>query len=220
MSATNRSDVRRKDDHYVTPDWAVRRFLEAYTPPAGTWLDPCAANGELIVTARSAAAPLLIEQFVAVELRVEAAPHLAKVVPGAYVIGDFFTVSQGVGPQSFDFTLSNPPYSLAVPFLAECRRISKVVAFLLRIGFYCGGRGPLSREAKPGLFFLPNRPSFTGGGADASEYAWFVYGDPSVSGRHFCLPETPAQEITAWNKRARSIHAPQLPTLPPASAAA
>lgn len=203
MSATNRSDVRRKDDHYITPDWAVRRFLEAYAMPVGNWLDPCAANGELITVAKQL---VPASRFIGIELRPEAEGALSEVVPDNYMIGDFFEKSKTVADKVIDVVLTNPPYALAVEFLAECRRIAKVVAFLLRIGFYCGGRGPLSREARPGLFFLPNRPSFTGDGADASEYAWFVYGDPAVSGRHFCLPETPSTEISAWNKRARKIH--------------
>ena len=56
---------RRPDDHYVTPEWAIRRLLEAYVPPVLQTsadvnaspqarpmrvLDPCAARGELLVT--------------------------------------------------------------------------------------------------------------------------------------------------------------------------
>lgn len=202
MSATGRSDVRRKDDHYVTPDWAIRSFLAAYALPEGPWLDPCAANGELITVARSVVPSA---RFTAVELRPEAAPYLQQVAPGAHAIGDFLAMAPQIQSGIWSAVITNPPYSLAVPFLIECRRIAKVVAFLLRIGFYCGGRGPLSRESKPGLFFLPNRPSFTGDGADASEYAWFVYGDPEVLGTSLLFDGDAVRRDRAL-EQARSNH--------------
>lgn len=215
MSATNRGGERRLDDHYVTPDWAIKRFLEAYKPPAGTWLDPCAASGELIIQARALRPE---NQYLAMELRPDAEAALAAVVPGTYYMGDFLSVN--LSPKTVATVITNPPYSLALPFLNKCREVAYVTCFLLRIGFMCGGRGPYQANARPGLFFLPNRPSFTGDGADASEYAWYVYGDPNVAGRHFMLAETPSEEIRDWNRRARLIHQPQVEALPAAIPAA
>lgn len=211
MSSTGRSDVRRKDDHYVTPDWAVRRFLEAYNPPAGTWLDPGAANGELISVCRKLRPE---NKYLGLELRPEVEPLLKTVAIDGYQIGDFLTLASQIADKSVSSVVTNPPYSLAVPFLEQSLRIGKVVAFLLRVGFLCGGRHELTKRTRPGLFLLPNRPSFTGDGADSSEYAWFVYGDPAVAGRHFMLAETPSQEIKTWNAWARAIHLPRVSTLP------
>lgn len=48
MSATGRSDVRRADDFYETPEWCVRRLLEACGLPLGRWLEPAVGGGAIV----------------------------------------------------------------------------------------------------------------------------------------------------------------------------
>jgi hypothetical protein len=78
--------------------------------------------------------------------------------------------------------IGNPPYSLAVPHILaalDATRDGDVVAMLLRTNLLGSlTRVPFWREHPP-TFMAPviPRPSFTGGGADSTEYAlfaWFV----------------------------------------------
>jgi hypothetical protein len=82
--------------------------------------------------------------------------------------------------------VTNPPYSLAAEFIQralERYRKSIDCAFLLRLN-YLGSqkRAAFHREHPSDVFVLPRRPSFTGKGTDATEYAWFVWG-PGRGGR-------------------------------------
>jgi hypothetical protein len=68
---------------------------------------------------------------------------------------------------------------------------------LLRLNFLGGAkRTAFLRARPPDIYVLPNRPSFTGHGTDACEYAWFVW--PSNRQRHQghvqVLAETRAQD--------------------------
>jgi hypothetical protein len=211
MSATNRSDVRRSNDTYITPAWCVRRFLEAYMPPeGGSWLDPCAASGELLTTVREI---YPAADLTAVEVREECEEDLLVVTKGSAVIGDFLAIAPLLAVGSFDFLITNPPYSLQEPFIRAALRVATVSAWLLRINAIRGdGRERLFGEQKPGIFVLPNRPSFTGRGTDATEYAWFVFGDPLVSGKWQMLEETSAEERALWNRHARLLHPSEDPS--------
>jgi hypothetical protein len=92
------------------------------------------------------------------------------------------------------------------------------ICFLLRLGF-------LESEARreffqqmgvPDLYILPNRPSFTGQGTDASTYAWFLWSEqPAKIGRVQILKYTPRAE----RKKARDQNwqAADLPSNDPES---
>lgn len=193
--------LRRKDDHYVTPDWTVKRLLEKYNPPPGVWLDPCAANCELLSVCHSLRPNNL---YHAMEKRITDT-SLLGFLKSRLVGVDF--LSPEVPVKTFNFIITNPPYKFAFQFLEQSLLWTDVVAFLLRLSFMNGGqRAHINESLNPGLFFLPNRPGFTGFGSDFSEYAWFVYGDPTVAGRHFTLASTSDAEIDAWNEKAKLIH--------------
>lgn len=49
-----------------------------------------------------------------------------------------------------------------------------------------GRRADFHRRHPSDVFVLPRRPSFTGGGTDATEYAWFVWG-PGRGNRWYVL---------------------------------
>lgn len=204
MSATGRSDVRRTNDVYITPSWCIRRLLEAYPLPAGVVMDPCAAGGELLTVVK-ALHPR--NELFGVELRPECLADLIEVTDGNAAIGNFLELAREAPDQSVDVVITNPPFSLAEEFIRTCLRISKVTIMLLRINALRGdGRQVLMAQTKPGLLVLPDRPSFTGRGTDATEYAWFVWGDPAFTGRWQMLRETPEAEIKAWNRIARELH--------------
>ncbi len=197
---------RRINDHYVTPDWAVRRLPEAWNPAKfARILDPCAAAGELITTAKEIFPQAL---FAGCEINPEFTEALTEVTNGAAVIGDFLDQIEIFKRLDLDLVLTNPPYNQAEAFIKAGLQVAPVVAMLLRINFLAAQkRRNFLAKARPGVFVLPNRPSFTGDGADQTEYAWFVFGDARVAGRIEWLALTPPEEISAANQRARRIHA-------------
>jgi len=208
VSATGRSDARRDADHYETPPWTVERFLEFYRLPEGaSVLDPCAANGELLATLKRLRPDL---KLYAIELRPEcesalAALEAAGIIEG-YAIGDFFALAKSIEDEFFDYVLTNPPYSLAREFITEGNRITRFGNIhLLRLNFLgAQKRRDWTWETRPGALIVPNRPSFTGWGGDATEYAWLIYKDLSVRGTWDILSLTPDDVIEAWNAAARA----------------
>lgn len=216
MSATGRKrqdgseSGRQKDDRYITPPWAVHRFLENYTLPQGaTVLDPGASEGELLKAIHAVRPDL---RLYAVELREECRPALealqaAGIIQG-FVIGNFLALANDFGAASMDFTITNPPYKLAKEFIEASIGVSKIgAAHLLRMGFLGSQeRRDWHAQTKPGLRNLPNRPCFTGWGSDATEYTWAIYKDPAVRGTFDVLALTPEDVVSAWNEEAKRLH--------------
>lgn len=210
MSATGRTDgVRQEKDHYITPGWALQRLLEAYRLPEGaTVLDPCAANGELLSELNRLRPDLRLMAF---EVRAECTAALSDLTSAGvlenFAIGSFPEMAKSIEDDAIDFVLTNPPYSMAQEFVEMGNRIAKIGNIhLLRINFVgAQRRRDWTAKTRPGFFVLPNRPSFTGWGGDATEYAWFVYKDPEMAGRWAILQLTPDETVSAWNKRARLL---------------
>jgi len=209
MSATGRGTEREPEDAYITPTWTVDRFVERYTlsiDKGAVVLDPCCAEGELLTELHKLRPDLILIGF---ELREECRPALEKLVGAGvlkgFAIGSFMDLAKSIGDHEVGFVISNPPYSLAQEFIETAERIAKVSIWLLRQNFLgATERAEFTDRTRPGLFTSPNRPSFTGWGGDATEYAWFVYGDNAYRGRWEPLALTPAAEIAAWNKAARA----------------
>lgn len=196
MSATGRGAERRADDFYATPAWCVRRLLERLALPAGNWLEPCAGDGAII-----RAVGRQDVTWTAVELRHEARGRLVEVVDSTEVFVGFDFVGGDFGGTEFAAVITNPPFSLALPFIEHALELAPWVVMLLRLNFLASaGRAEFFREQAPDVYVLPNRPSFTDDGrTDATEYAWFVW--PPERGRRAgrleVLAETPASERRA-----------------------
>ena len=85
---------------------------------------------------------------------------------------DFFEWSDGT-----DLILTNPPFSIAREFIDHSLEHCNTCIMLLRINYL----GSISRhewwkQNQPtALHVLSKRPSFTGKGTDATDYAWFVW---------------------------------------------
>lgn len=96
-----------------------------------------------------------------------------------------------------DLILTNPPFSLAKEFIEHSLPKAKTVMMLLRLNFL----GSKKRHSwwldnKPdALYILSGRPSFTGDGTDATEYAWFVWDKTGQipKGINFVKPPTREQ---------------------------
>lgn len=191
MSATGRSDVRRADDFYETPEWCVRRLLEACGLPLGRWLEP-AVGGGAIVRAVNKYEGYPIDDMLHWDC--------LDVRPNQYGdVGDFLALAESmVKLPRWDVAITNPPYSLALEFAESMLALADRVALLTRINFLAGGgRRSFFARSMPDVYVLPNRPSFTEDGrTDATEYCWLVWPPERhrSSGNVRVLAETPVRE--------------------------
>ena len=93
-----------------------------------------------------------------------------------------------------DLIFTNPPFSIAQEFIEHSLPRAKCVVMLLRINFLGSKKRYDFWKKHPldALYVLSKRPSFTGKGTDATEYAWFVWQDkeyvkPGI--HHVAYPE-------------------------------
>lgn len=102
---------------------------------------------------------------------------------------------------STDLILTNPPFSIAKEFIEHSLAKCNTCVMLLRLNYL----GSISRHdwwkkhIPTALFVLSKRPSFTGKGTDATEYAWFVWDktDRIPHGIFFVTPPTKEQSALA-----------------------
>jgi hypothetical protein len=192
MSATGRGAERNAADFYPTPAWCVRRLLERVELPGGTWLEPAAGEGAIIRAAQRADVT-----WTAAELRHECRPALVEVVDGPEVHTGIDFLKGDFGGCDFSVVMTNPPFSMAMEFIEEALTIGSYVVMLLRVNFLGSAkRSAFFRSEMPDVYVLPNRPSFTGKGTDATEYCWAVW-TPERGRRHGrveVLAETPPEE--------------------------
>jgi len=172
MSATGRSDVRRVDDHYETPEWAVRSLLEAVKLQEPIF-DPGAGKGAIT-------AALLLAGYgnvYGLELDAERA-RLGRDRNLPVYHGDFLVHAKpGSHPRSI---IANPPYSLAQEFIDKALEVVDPfgrVFMLLRMNFLASKtRHEWWRTVGlTSVNVLSRRPSFTNGGSDACDYAWLEF---------------------------------------------
>ncbi|WP_436663579.1 hypothetical protein ACOALA_13645 [Alicyclobacillus acidoterrestris] len=79
--------------------------------------------------------------------------------------------------ERYDFIITNPPFSLAQEFVEKSLTLANCVIMLLRLNFLASGKRKEFWEKHPptAIHVLTKRPSFTGTGTDATDYAWFVW---------------------------------------------
>ena len=117
---------------------------------------------------------------------------------------DFFDWEEGT-----DLILTNPPFSIAKEFIDHSLANSQTCIMLLRINYL----GSISRhewwkENTPiAIHVLSKRPSFTGKGTDATDYAWYVWdkSDRLDKGIFFVSPPTKEQNTLA-NELAQELY--------------
>ena len=98
---------------------------------------------------------------------------------------------------SVDLIFTNPPFSLAQEFIDHSVARASTTFMLLRINFL----GSIKRhdwwvnQPPTSLYVFSKRPSFTGAGTDATDYAWFVWDktDRVSHGIHFVQPPSKEQ---------------------------
>lgn len=191
MSATGRPSKkgktkRRSYDHYPTPYTAIDPVLRIL-PLHGMILEPACGEGAII--GRLIEAGVRPENIRGCEL------NKAKGFRAAHRYGVPVNCWQSSGnflvhdwEKKWDLIITNPPYSCALSFVRHALEHAHMVAMLLRLPFVAsGGRKAFMRETKPHLGILSSRPSFTGGGSDATEYAWFCWRLHGKSGTYELL---------------------------------
>jgi hypothetical protein len=184
-SATGRSDVRHADDHYETPAHVVGALIQALPQRALSGrciLDPCCGNGAIL----KALQPAPFGHLLGVEQHVGRA-ELARREGFTVDVADFLTTYAVLGDRVDrppDVVVMNPPYRHALDFVVCAMAAVRehrgwMVCALLRLGFLASKKRRDWWQRNPAdVFVLSSRPSFTGDGkTDASDYAWFVWGD-------------------------------------------
>ena len=79
--------------------------------------------------------------------------------------------------EKVDLILTNPPFSLAQEFIEKAIKEADTVIMLLRLNYLGSQKRNIFWNKFPptALHVLSKRPSFTGSGTDATEYAWFIW---------------------------------------------
>jgi hypothetical protein len=171
MSATNRRAVRRAYDFYETPEEVTREFLfEYFEGDFHVILEPCAGSGKMVKVLRDRFPLAWIE---ANDIRDgPPIPYANK----RYTL-DFLKMLKG--DANYDLIFTNPPYSLAEEIITHALETwsKATVVMLLRLNFLGSQKRKPFWDKHPvsEIYVLSKRPSFTGKGTDATEYAWFVW---------------------------------------------
>ena len=150
MSATNRGAVRNEFDFYATPRDPIEKILaEIDFSQITSFFEPCKGDGAIydLVDCKKDYA----------EIREDKDYFDSRVMS--------------------DLIITNPPFSIALDFLQKSLKEAETVVYLLRLNFLGSQKRKEFWQKNPPthLFTLAKRPSFTGKGTDATEYAWFVW---------------------------------------------
>lgn len=168
---------RRKNDFYETPAWAVDAILPHLNLDRASLVVDAGAGTGAIAARVAHHFPNL--EVIGVEKQSELVTQArARGLYGVEFIEADYERWQNER-SSPDVIIMNPPYSRAIEFLRRAlstvRRDGTVCA-LLRVNFAAGaGRADFHERHPSKLHVLDKRPSFTGSGTDACEYAWFVW---------------------------------------------
>ena len=179
-------------EYYPTPAWCVHRLLDAVSLPSGDWLDPCVGEGAIPDAVTDPGV-----RWLTVDIRDTGCAD--------YVVD--YTRANRWG--RFDVCLMNPPFSKAWEFARKAIEHCDTVIMLQRLNWLQPGssepsraRAQWLREHTPGVYVLPDRPSFTGDGkTDSQAYAWYAWGDGDPVVR--ILDSTPDSERKQRRERHR-----------------
>jgi hypothetical protein len=162
MSATGRATKRHPYDAYSTPKWCTEAIAKQIVwGKDATILEPCAGEGAI--------ADVLCRY-----------PHQSV---GCMDINPDCRMGNGVDFLTYeddeivDFIITNPPFALAQEFVEKALTLANCTIMLLRLNFLASKTRKEFWEKHPptAIHVLTKRPSFTGKGTDATDYAWFVW---------------------------------------------
>jgi len=183
LTAPTSDFEERGRDYYPTPAWVTEALLESdVPPPVGLIIEPAAGDGAIL---RVLVAAKRYKQLQAIELREEERGHL--IATGADVlIDDWLRASRDldwmtsvVDKQRFS-VVTNPPFSIAIPFATACLSVGACyVALLLPVTCLAGAAaswGPFWAAHPPtALRLVRRRPRFNGNGTDRVGVFWAIW---------------------------------------------
>lgn len=167
-----------RTEFYPTPQSVIDDILvhvmEDLLPrPRPLILEPAAGDGRILLAIRDEYEEERCPVLVGVEQHnVELYPYPIL----SYTNQNFLSWTT---QDRFDLIITNPPFSLALPFLLRSHALlaeGGTMYYLLRLGVLSGKKRYnqlWSVHPPEHVFVLRQRPSFTGGGTDRYEYAWF-----------------------------------------------
>lgn len=176
MSAKNRGTETRKHDFYATPEISIRTLFNEFSLDLSNIhvaLEPSAGNGAISKVLKELYPTINLDQ---IEIREEEKNVLEQY--GNVFIEDFLSYNSN---KKYDLIITNPPFTYAKEFIEKSFELSHentIIIMLLRLN-YLGSqkRHDFWKKHLPDQqHTLSSRPSFTGSGTDATEYAWFVWG--------------------------------------------
>lgn len=170
MSATNRHKTdRQPKDRYPTPLYTLEPLFERIDlGKVKTFLEPCKGDGRII------------DKFIPDHIDVS----WCEIEEGK----DYFEHTF----ENIDLIVTNPPFSISMPFIIKSLTEAKTVCYLQRLNWLGSQkrRDFWNNNIPDKLFVLENRPHFLKelglkGGTDATEYGWFIWdGLGIVEGKH------------------------------------
>lgn len=153
---------RRERDAYYTPSALAEFLVDLLDLAPGTTVHEPHAGGGAFVEALKVAGAVVTSSDIN--------PEVAELHD--------FTDPWPEGWERPEWIVGNPPYLTAEAHVRQALSVARVgVAFLLRAGFLESKERIPFWRAHPAfaVYFLSERPSFTGGGTDSTTYAWFIW---------------------------------------------
>jgi predicted RNA methylase len=185
MSATGRKRadgseyVRNDRDYFRTPAWCVEAiYNELDLQTRLSVLDAGCGDGSILSTLIALGHDR--DLLFGVEIDETLADKAREATGLPIDTDDFLTYDP---ERSFDLAIMNPPYNRAQEFVERAMDCCTHVVALLRLAFLEGvKRRDFHQENPSDVYVLSKRPSFTGGGTDATAYAWMHWG-PGTAGQ-------------------------------------
>lgn len=159
---------RSEFDYYPTPGFMTRSLLHFHPSICGSIvLEPCSGGDAITNVLRRAGCTVYTNDI---------DPRQPSMVTYDARTPEFWAAYQPNYP--FDWVISNPPFTIALPILQQAVQHARVgVAFLLRKTFLepTDDRGPWLQEHPPTRSIGEPRYSFRGAGSDSVSCDWYIW---------------------------------------------
>jgi hypothetical protein len=189
MSATGRGIQRQERDFYGTPPEAVKAFLPVlewyirgnYDVEKFGFVEPCVGNYAIVKAIQAGVPEWSNIHWDTFDIAMPFDDVMGKAPPNTSF--ELRNMLDETNPfpltKTWACCVTNPPYNLAEDFVRWSLKHCDLTCMLLRLNFLGSQkRDQLFKDiGMPDVFVLPKRPSFTGKGTDATEYAWMVWED-------------------------------------------
>lgn len=183
--ATKRSPY----DYYPTPPGAIMSLMDTLSKYhinlGDRILEPCAGDGALLKHLWHPGAEIQAYDIDEAHMP-QLAEHVADGDIVCYGTKDVLTLTQKEFDY-FDAIVTNPPFSITQEILEHILELRSKsiymsgthVIILQRLGFLGSQKRHdfWNKYPPDAVWALSKRPSFTGNGTDAHEYAWFIWGE-------------------------------------------